>query len=80
MAHTTTIIGSNWLATAWQRLSDLGNPFAALVHTSRRHRQVVELSNLDDHLLEDIGLTRADVIAFTGPDEDPLNARLCNLR
>ncbi len=39
MAHTTTIKGSNWLGAAWQWVSELGNPFDALVRAGRRQRQ-----------------------------------------
>ncbi|MEM7749991.1 MAG: DUF1127 domain-containing protein [Pseudomonadota bacterium] len=79
MAHTTTIKGSNWLGSAWEWVSELGNPFNALVRAGRRQRQIDELSKLDNHLLEDIGLTRGDVIAYAGPDRDRIEA-LCNIR
>ena len=34
-----------------------------LVHATRNLRQVAALAHLDDHLLRDIGLERADVLA-----------------
>ncbi|MEM9357617.1 MAG: DUF1127 domain-containing protein [Pseudomonadota bacterium] len=79
MAHTTTIKGSNWLSSAWQLVSELGNPLNAIVRAGRRQRQIDELAKLDNHLLEDIGLTRGDVIAYAGPDKNHIEA-LCNLR
>ena len=79
MAHTTTITGINWLGSAWKWLSELGNPFGVVVRASRRQRQLDELARLDNHLLEDIGLTRGDVIAYTGPDHKRVDA-LCHLR
>ena len=79
MAHTTTINGSAWLTSARHWVSELGNPLDVLVHASRRQRQINELSRLDNHLLEDIGLTRGDVIAYTGPDKDRVQS-LCHMR
>ena len=35
--------------------------FHRLIHAARIRRQIVALSELDDHLLEDIGLQRTDI-------------------
>lgn len=46
---------------ALQALSDAGNHFVmTLREWSRRNRERAELAALDDRMLKDIGLTRAD--------------------
>ena len=54
-----------------------GWPFAGLrrlISNWRKRRRLYNLQNLDDHMLEDIGLTRADVAATLGQpiSVDPL--------
>ncbi len=44
-------------------LSSLSGHFARFLRNWRNRRQVVVLSELDDHVLADIGLTRGDVEA-----------------
>ena len=80
MAHTTTLKGSGWLETVSRWIPDLGNPFDALINAGRKHRQIDELSKLDNHLLEDIGLTRGDMIVSAQPDNDLIVTKLCNMR
>jgi uncharacterized protein YjiS (DUF1127 family) len=41
----------------------LGNSISSYRDRARRHRQLVDLAQLDEHLLKDIGLSRGDVIA-----------------
>lgn len=79
MAYTTTITGGSWLGTARRWFSRIVNPLDAVARASRRRRQMDELSKLDSRLLEDIGLTRGDVIAYSGPDKNQIEA-LCHLR
>lgn len=51
---------------AWRRAAQLaGRALEGLLVWSDRSRQRRQLAELDDHMLRDIGLSRADVMAET---------------
>ena len=76
MAQQATISGSGAGTTA-RRVSGVSGVWALWLQRLanwRRRRQVAGIEHLDDHLLDDIGLTRSDVRrAGSMPlDQDPI--------
>ncbi len=50
-----------FLKTGAERLASLSPRFLKVMSAWNRHQAVKKLNSFDDHLLEDIGVTRADI-------------------